>query len=117
MNKSISLATPGVFCETYGVTLYNRVIEYLLERSELGIAVGNMAKDLEISRPKAYQVIYELEEKGYVKKNRIIGKTQLYILNKENKHVKLIIKAFKECLNMVMDEYIKKKEDKANGYG
>ena len=43
--------------------------------------------------------IKEFEEKEYLKKSRIIGKTQLYLLNKGNKRVKLFLRNFKECLN------------------
>lgn len=103
---------PGMFCDVYGVTLTNLVLEYLLENQSLGIAVGDTAKELGISRPKAYQIINEFEEKGYVVKYRIIGRTQLYKLNKENQCVKLIIHAFDECIKMVMDEYSKKEKTK-----
>ncbi|HLD05110.1 MAG TPA: winged helix-turn-helix domain-containing protein [Candidatus Nanoarchaeia archaeon] len=112
IDETVSLATPGVFCEVFGITTDNRILEYLLEAAELGISIGDMARDLEISRPKAYQAIYELEEKRYVKKHRVISKTQLYILNKENPHVKVLLRAFNDCLNMVMDEYIKKEKTK-----
>ena len=112
VDETVSLATPGVFCETFGISIENRILEYLLESEYLGISIGDMAKELEISRPKAYQVIYELEAKSYVKKHRVIGKTQLYILNKENKHVKLLLKSFNECIKMVMDEYAEKKKAK-----
>ncbi|MFH1053734.1 MAG: hypothetical protein V1740_04955, partial [Candidatus Woesearchaeota archaeon] len=38
------------------------------------------------------------------KKSRIVGKTQLYILNKENSRVKLFLNDFKECLRIVVEE-------------
>jgi sugar-specific transcriptional regulator TrmB len=104
----IKMENIGAFCETYGNTINNRVLEYLLENKNLDFAVGDMAKELGISKPKAYEVIKEFEEKGYVKKSRIIGKTQLYILNKENRRVKLFLRDFKECLKMVVEEYEEK---------
>ena len=72
----------GTFCETYGNTINNRIFEYLLENQNLDFAIGDMAKELHISRPKAYEVINSFEGKDYVKKSRIVGKTQLYLLNK-----------------------------------
>ena len=63
-----------------------------------------MAKELQISKPKAYEIIGEFEKKGYLKKSRIVGKTQLYILNKENSRVKLFLNDFKECLRLVVEE-------------
>ncbi len=95
----------GAFCETYGNTIKNRVLEYLLENHSLDIAVGDMAKEVKISRPKAYEIIAEFGKKGYVIKSRIIGKTQLYKLNKANNKVKLFLRDFKECLRMVVEEH------------
>ena len=95
----------GAFCETYGDTIENKVLEYFLENQDLDIAVGDMSKEIRISRPKAYGVIKEFEKKEYVKKSRIVGKTQLYILNKENARVKLFLRDFKECLRLIVEEY------------
>ena len=94
----------GAFCETYGNTIPNRILEYLMENGDLDFAVGDMAKEIQISKPKAYEIIGEFEKKGYVKKSRIVGKTQLYILNKENSRVKLFLDNFKECLRIIAQE-------------
>ena len=94
----------GAFCETYGNNIPNRILEYLMENEDLDFAVGDMAKELQISKPKAYEIIGEFEKKGYLKKSRIVGKTQLYILNKENSRVKLFLNDFKECLRLVAEE-------------
>ena len=94
----------GAFCEIYGATIHNRILEYLLENQDLDFAVGDMAKELKISKPKAYQIIREFEEKEYAKKSRIIGKTQLYLLNKKNERVKLFLRDFKECLRLIVNE-------------
>jgi len=109
----IEMENIGVFCETYGNTINNRILEYLLENQTLDFAIGDMAKELKISRPKAYEVIKEFKKKNYVRKSRIIGKTQLYILNKENKIVKLFLKTFKECLKLVLEEHQGKAVNKA----
>ena len=99
----------GAFCTTYGNTIENRVLEYLLENQDLDIAIGDLAKEVGISRPKAYDVISIFEKKEYVKKSRIIGKTQLYRLDKQNKRVKLFLYDFKACLKMVVEEHGKEK--------
>src|SRR3989338_2988568 len=95
----------GAFCEVYGDTIENQVLEYLLEHQDLDIAVGDMAHELAISRPKAYQVIALFEEKGYLQKSRIIGNTQLYKLNKHDKYVQLFLRDFKDCLRLVAEEH------------
>ena len=95
----------GVFCETYGNTIHNRILEYMLENQDIDFAVGDMAKELGISKPKSYEVIKYFETKNYVQKSRLVGKTQLYKLNKDNKKVKLFLRDFKECLRLVVEEY------------
>lgn len=116
MNKMIKKKNVGAFCEMYGITMDNYILEYLLENQYLDFAVGDMAEELEISRPKAYEIIKKFEKKGYVKKTRIIGKTQLYILNKENIKVKLFMRNFDECLNLVIEEYAEQKRPEIGGY-
>jgi hypothetical protein len=103
-----------IFCEVYGFTLNNLVWGYLIENLRVGIAVGDMAKELGISRPKAYQIIEEFTKKKYTFKSRIIGKTQLYELNKDNNIVKIYIRNFKECIQGVVDEYKIKKNHSEN---
>ena len=82
----------------------NRVIEYALENQSIDFSVGDMAEDLSISKPKAYETIRYYEEKDYIKKTRVIGKTQLYSLNKDSMRVKLLIKTFNECLKIALYE-------------
>jgi sugar-specific transcriptional regulator TrmB len=101
------------FCDTYGHTINNLVWGHFLTWSE--VAVGDMAKEIGISRPKAYQIVDEFIKKGYVIKDRVIGRTQLYKLNHENEIVKIYIRNFKECLNMVVKQYSTKKKPTTAG--
>ncbi len=94
----------GAFCEVYGDTIENEMMEYLLENNGLDFAAGDMAKELNVSRPKTYQVLKDFERKGYVKKSRIIGKTQLYLLNKNSVRIRLFLKSFNECLRIIGEE-------------
>lgn len=95
----------GAFCETYGATIENQVLEYLLENQDLDVAVGDMAKELDISRPKAYDVFGDFEKRKYILKSRVVGKTQLYKLNKDSIRVKIFLRNFDECLQLVIDEH------------
>ncbi|MGV8150501.1 MAG: helix-turn-helix transcriptional regulator [Candidatus Woesearchaeota archaeon] len=97
------------FCDTYGRTLNNLVWGHFLTNANGGTAVGDMAKEIGISRPKAYQIVEEFLKKGYIKKSRVFGKTQIYALNEENPVVKIFQRNFKECLNIVAGQYSKKK--------
>ncbi len=98
----------GAYCEVYGKNLYNLVWEYLLVSDEYIIA-GDMAEETGISRPKAYQFIEELLKKKYIVKHRMLGRMQIYKLNRENVIVNIYIRNFKECLKMVADEYTVKR--------
>ena len=96
----------GQFCEVYGKTLTNLLWENVLCFEDY-IDVGFVAKEIGISRPKAYKLIYEFLEKGYLVKQRIVGKTQLYKLNKEHPIVKIHLRNFRECGRMVSEKYKK----------
>lgn len=102
----------GAFCETYGNTIRNKILEYILENKDIDFAVGDMAKELGISKPKCYEIIKEFKKKGYILESRIIGKTQLYGINGDNKRVKLFLKNFMECLKIIAEEY---QEDAKSG--
>jgi len=94
----------GKFCSVYGITIRNKILEYLLENQDLDFAVGDIAKELNISRPKTYEIINNFLKNNLIIKSRIIGKTQLYLLNKKDAKVKLFLKDFKECLRIVANE-------------
>lgn len=99
----------GKYCEIYGNTKENIVMEYFLEAYDSDMAVSEVYMIENISKPKVYQIIYRFMKKGLVVKSRVIGKTQMYKLNTENPIVKIYIRNFKECLNMVFEQYSKKK--------
>lgn len=94
----------GAFCEVYGKSLRNLMLEFMLENKGLDFSVGDIAEELSISRPKAYQIIKEIEKEGIAKKSRIVSGTQLYILNDKSRRAVLLIKGFKECLKVVAGE-------------
>jgi predicted DNA-binding transcriptional regulator len=101
------------FCDVYGRTLNNLVWGHFLTW-RTGVAVGDMAKEIGISRPKAYQIVDEFLKKGYIKRDRIFGKTQIYLLNEEHPVAKIYIRNFKECINMVVEQYSTKKKTISN---
>ena len=100
----------GAFVEVHGDTLANRVLEYLLENQDIDIAVGDLAEEISISRPKAYEIIAQFEKKKYVIKSRVVGRTQLYKINKSNRRIRLFMRMFLECLRIIAEEYAERKE-------
>lgn len=94
----------GAFCDIYGQSIRNKVLEYLLENQKIDIAIGDMAKEIAISKPKAYDLMSDFEANDYVQKSRLVGKTQLYALNTNNQRVQLFLQHFKQCLALVAKE-------------
>lgn len=100
----------GAFCEQYGNSMRNRALEHFLENMGDRISVGQMAEELEISKPKAYQIVKDLIKEKLVVKSKKFRGAQLYDLNKSNPRVKLLEKNFGEVLDMVVKEYSPKKK-------
>jgi len=81
----------------YGKTLRNRMLEYMLEMDDLDFAVSDV--EINISKPKKYQIINEFLQEGIIRKSRVVAGTQLYLLNKQDIKVKLLLRSFNDCLN------------------
>lgn len=105
----------GVFCETYGATAYNRVLESLLINRWGDFAIGDIVEETGLSKPKVYELAKEFEKKGFLLKTRVVGKTQLYKVNKEEPRMKLFIRDFNECLKLVVQQYSTKNKNKDSG--
>ena len=104
----------GAFCEMYGKTLRNLVLENLLVYQSLDFSVGDLAEDIGISRPKAYQEVYKLENQSLIVKSRIMSGTQLWKLNNDNIIVKKLKKDFNYCLKLVIDKHLGKGQSKTS---
>ena len=107
----------GEFCRLYGETLRNRILEHLLELGKLDFAIGDIAVEIGISKPKAYEIMKNLEKEGFVKKTRIVAGTQLYMLDEKKPEVKQLKRDFNECLKRVLDESEEKPKHYSSGAG
>ena len=96
----------GAFCKVYGKTLRNRVLEFILEMGELDWAVSDIMEEVNISKPKLYQIIKELEEGNIITVTREVSGTELYVLNLREKKAQILMESFKKCLNEVIDKHI-----------
>ena len=94
----------GAFCKVYGKTLRNKVLEFILELGELDFAVSDILEEVDISKPKLYDIVRELEDEKIIRRSREVAGTQLYVLNRRNEKVKLLIGSFNECLKTIIDE-------------
>ena len=50
----------GEFCEIFGITPRNRIIEFFLEMRGLDFSIGDVAKETELNRATTYNTIEEL---------------------------------------------------------
>lgn len=95
----------GAFCEMYGKTLRNLILEFILVRQSVDFSVGDLSEEVGVSRPKAYQEVYALEGQGLVKRSRIVSGTQLWRLNNEDVIVKKLKKDLMFCLKRVVEKH------------
>jgi hypothetical protein len=63
-----------------------------------------MAKEMAISRPKAYSLIEKAFKENKIDRSRVIGRTQLYKLNSADKIIRIHKRNFLECLDMVISD-------------
>ncbi|MBS3140540.1 hypothetical protein J4405_00175 [Candidatus Woesearchaeota archaeon] len=94
----------GVFCEIFGETPRNKIIEFLLETRELDYSIGDIAKEVKLNRATTYNVMEGLIEEKIVVPTRKVSNGQLYKLNPEKEEVKALIQVF----NMLLKKSIEK---------
>ena len=100
----------GEFCEIFGVTPRNRVIEFFLEGREMDFSIGDVAKEIGMNRATTYNTIEELIQEGYIIPTRKVSGGQLYKLNEEKDEVKILINAFNLVLKNIMKDHQKVKK-------
>ena len=95
----------GEFCEIFGASPRNRVIEFFLELRDLDYSVGDLARETELNRATTYNVMEELIKNKYIIPTRKVSGSQLYKLNESKKEVKILIKVFNLVLDSIAEEY------------
>ena len=96
----------GQFCEIFGATPRNRIMEFFLEGREIDFSLGDVAKETGLNRATTYSLSNELINEGYLVASRKISGTQLYRLNLSKREVGLLIKAFNLVLGKVVDDAV-----------
>ena len=102
--------TWGEFCEIFGLTPRNRIIEFFLEMRELDFSIGDVAKETELNRATTYNTIEELTKAEYLVPTRKVSGGQLYKLNTEKKEVKILINTFNTVLQSIAEKYKEKQK-------
>ena len=94
----------GAFCDLFGATARNRVLEIFLEGTGVDNGLGNIAEESGLSRATVYYIIARLLRQGLVMPTRTVGRTQLYKLNTGNEEVKALLSGFNSALRLVENE-------------
>lgn len=94
----------GEFCNTFGASPKNRILEFFLEAEGLDFGIGDVAEETGLNRATAYNVIAELVEEKVIIPTRVLGRTQLYKLNLGNPKVEALKEVFKLLLERIVHE-------------
>ena len=98
----------GEFCNIFGATPRNRIIEFFLEARELDYGIGDVAEFTGLNRATAYNVMTELIQDHYVVPTRKLSGAQLFKLNVQKQEVKLLIEVFNRVQGKITEEYRQK---------
>ena len=94
-----------MFCEAFGDTPRNQLIEFFLEMRSTDFGLADVARELKMNKATTYNASKELIERKIIIPCRFIGKTQTYKLNKDSILVKSLLKAHNELMkNFVQEE-------------
>ena len=102
--------TCGEFCEIFGITPRNVIIEFFLEMRGLDFSIGDVAKETGLNRATTYNTIEELEKAKYLTPTRKVSGSQLYILNTDKEEVKVLINTFNMILKSIAEKYKEKQK-------
>ena len=98
----------SLFIEFMGDSPTIRVLDYLLTERDLDFSISDMARNVTIGRTTLYRIWGELLKNKIVLPTRIIGRSKLYRLNKDDSKIKKLI----ELDNMLVIESLKKRSEK-----
>ncbi len=94
----------GEFCDVFGITPRNRVIEHFLDMPSLDFSIGDIAIETKLNRATTYNVMSELINGNYIKPSRKVRVSQLFKLNKDKKEDKILIKVMDLLLKNIFEE-------------
>ena len=97
--------TKSIFVETFGDSPHIRTLDFFLTFSEFDYSKSLMASELGISRVTMEPIWNRLIKSGFLKKIRVIGRAEMYSLNKSNPRVKELLDLnFKFCSSAADEE-------------
>ena len=98
----------SLFIEFMGDSPKIRIIDYLLTMGGLDFSITDMARNVAIGRTTLYRIWDQLLKNKIILSTRVIGKSKLYKLNKENPKIQKLM----ELDDMLIIEDLKKRIEK-----
>ncbi len=98
----------GIFCEVFGDTPRNRVIEEFLTLGKLDYPSKGIAENVTLPEKITSTIIKDLVKQGLVIPTRKVRGLQFYTFNKNNEQVKVLQKVFSQLLDSIAKEYSQK---------
>ncbi|MBI2575068.1 helix-turn-helix transcriptional regulator [Candidatus Woesearchaeota archaeon] len=95
----------GEFCQIFGATPRNRILEFFLDLRELDHSIGDVARETGLNRATAYNTMRKLVKSRYIKPARKVSGSQLYKLTMEKAEVKVMVQAYSLILKKIANEY------------
>ena len=84
--------TKSAFVETFGETPVVKVIDFFLTYPDFDYSKSQVASEIGISRVTIEDIWRLLIKEGIIVKTRILGRAEMYRLNRENPKVKVLMK-------------------------
>jgi len=106
MKQHDYLSEPGEFCRVIGTTPKNRILEFLLASRGIDFGIGDIARETTVNRITTYLIMNKLIDEKMVKKTRVVGRTQLYMINPENERVQKLMAVFNTILKTKLPQII-----------
>ncbi|MDO8554637.1 MAG: hypothetical protein Q7S22_07555 [Candidatus Micrarchaeota archaeon] len=98
--------TKSIFVETFGDSPTIKVLDFLLTFSEFDYSKTQISEETGISRITIEDIWNKLIKTGFIRKSRVIGRAEMYILNKNNARVKELLELDFKLSSAAADEEI-----------
>lgn len=90
--------------ETIGDSVENRILDFLIGGISMDYSKKDIADGCGISRPTVYKMLPKMLKEGTAKKTRMLGRSTLYTINKDNKKVQYLLKLEEMLLKTSFEE-------------
>ena len=84
-------AENSIFVETFGESPFIKTLDFFLTYDSFDYSKSQVAEETGISRVTLETIWQKFIFEGFIIKTRIIGRAEMYKLNKDNKRVKVLM--------------------------